>query len=104
MTAGGVQVLTSIGALVAVVKIRDPELVGLWTEHPLSCMVIGLLSLVDANFVLITTSQMLGLGIFQAKLAGESMLKVMKFTLCSSLMVKVLTITYSAMQLLYYSK
>ena len=70
LTAGGIQVASSVGALIAVIKIRDPELVGLWNEHPLSCMVIALLSVVDANFLFITTSQMLGIGIFQAKLAS----------------------------------
>jgi len=66
-------------------------------------MVIAVLCLVDINFLFITTSQILGLAFFQAKLASVNMMKVMKFGLCSSLLVKILTIAYSAIQLMYYS-
>jgi hypothetical protein len=101
-TAAAIQLASSLGSLVAVARIRDPELVKVWTEHPLSFIAILVFCLVDSNFMFVLTSQMLGLEIFKAKLNGGSMMQVLKVGLASSLLVKILTMVYSAMQLTYY--
>lgn len=60
------------------------------------------LSLADSNLAFITSSQMLNVSCFQAKLS-EKMIKIFSFGLVASLACKLLNLVYSAMQLMYYS-
>lgn len=61
------------------------------------------ISLTDSNFVFLTTSGLFNVELFQANLASPPMVSVLKFSLASALIVKTISLAYSAMQLLYYN-
>lgn len=103
LSAGGVQLLSSVGSVIAAVKIRDPELIKVWQNYPISFVVIMVVSLVDSNFIFLTTTGIFNLELFQANLSSAHMMAVLKFSLVSSLLVKSLSLVYSAMQLMFYN-
>lgn len=103
LSAGGVQLLSSVGSIIATVKIRDPELIKVWQNYPVSFVVIMGVSLVDSNFIFLTTTGIFNLELFQANLSSAHMMAVLKFSLVSSLLVKSLSLVYSAMQLMFYN-
>ena len=73
-------------------------------SNPITFVAIMVISAVDSNMLFITTSHILGIPCFQAKLTSDSMTKVLIFGLVTSLLSKGLNSVYSAMQLLFYNK
>ncbi len=73
-------------------------------SNPITFVVIMVVSAVDSNMLFITTSNILDISCFQAKLTSESMNKVFIFGLVTNLVSKGLNSIYSAMQLLFYNK
>ena len=62
-----------------------------------------ILSAVDSNMAFLTTTQIMDVACFQAKLTSDSMTKVFIFGLVSTIISKGLNAVYSATQLLFYS-
>ncbi len=101
ISSAGVQMLSSVGVVIMIVKVKDPELLKIWLRNPITFLSIMILSLVDSNLLFITSSQMLNISCFQAKMSSI-MIKIFSFGLVASLFCKLLNLVYSAMQLLYY--
>ena len=67
ISAGGIQLLSSICSLIALAYIKDPEIGRMWAEHSLSFVIIIFFCFIDSNFFLIMASQMFTFSVFQAK-------------------------------------
>lgn len=65
--------------------------------------VIFILSLADSNILFLTLSQMMNINCFKVKYSSESMGKVLKFSLATSIITKLLDIVYSGFQINYYN-
>lgn len=102
ISSGGLQLASSLVSVIAIANIRDPELVKIWRNTPVSFLIIMAFALVDSNFVLLTTSHIFELSPFMANIASANMLRTIQFGLISSLLVKGLSGAYSVMQLMYY--
>jgi hypothetical protein len=79
-------------------------MVKIWISNPITFVVLMVISAIDSNLLFITTSQILDISCFQAKLSSDSMTKVFIFGIITSLVCKGLNSVYSAMQLLFYNK
>lgn len=71
-------------------------------SNPITFVVIMVISAIDSNMLFITTSQIMNIACFQAKLTSDSMTKVLIFGIVTSLVSKGLNSVYSGMQLLFY--
>lgn len=96
--------LSSIGVVIAILKIKDRGLLKLWREYPIVTVVMLLLSSVDSSLMFLTITNLMNLECFKAKFNDERMEKIFKFTLGVSIITKLLNISYSSIQLLYTSK
>lgn len=70
LSSAGIQVLSSLGSILAILKIRDKELVKIWLSNPITFVIIMVLSAVDSNMVFLTASQIMDVACFQAKLTS----------------------------------
>lgn len=103
ISSSGIQALSSLGCFIALLKIRDPGLVKEFHAYPITMSIIFILSLADSNILFLTLSQMMNFNCFKVKYFSESMSKVLKFSLATSIMTKLLDIVYSGFQLNYYN-
>jgi hypothetical protein len=103
-SSGGIQVMSSVGVVIAILKIKDRGLVKLWREYPIVTMGLLMLSSVDSSLMFLTITNLMNMECFKAKFNDERMEKVFKFTLGVSIITKLLNISYSSIQLFYTSK
>ena len=59
--------LSSIGVVIAMLKIKDRGLLKLWKEYPIVTVVILLLSSVDSSLMFLTITNLMNLECFKAK-------------------------------------
>lgn len=102
LSAAGCQTLTSIICVIAILKIQDPSLLSAWKKHPIIVFSIVTLTLADPSIFFILNSQLMHLDIFSTKFQSLSMNKLFKGVLISSLLVKLIDVSYSSLQLNFF--
>lgn len=103
LSSGGLQAVVSLVTVFGIVKISDPAVISVWKEYPIVFAALLLLSMVDPNIFLMTTSQILNFSCFKVKFESDSMQRLFKGMLISSLAIKLLNLSYSFLQINYYN-
>lgn len=73
MSSGALQVLSSLGCFIAILKIKDPALTKTFKAYPFTVATLMALSVLDSNLLLLTISQFMAYDCFTIKYSSDSM-------------------------------